>query len=769
MPEDVRACGLIIAIESYPTAQDMAQALPGTNQAALLFYDWLGARRGVPPQNVYFCADGVDPKRLSPKTHTFGTTRANLWEAVERLVTDRAGATNDLFVLVTGHGLAWPETPGRLPPDYFVASDYVRRGNSGATLVGLGELRDTVRIALGGRQHFYFVDACRNLVPRGSIHPVDSGVVLPPATAGDAEAVFCLFSTSPGASAATGQQFGKALDEALAGRGRAKAALPPGDDWWVTFTGLADYVRSRLTGQQPQPLIEQPPGRVLQLVPRPLTSLAVEVLDARPTDQFALRLGQNHSGLELAAPDVPFTGPRFTHQVPPGDYLVSVLQDQRPLPPAAGEPPQPVNLYEAATVRFTRPAETRGFGLVQPLVGVDFGAPGVDDPGPSPQPAKGTVVFDGQVELQFTIWSRADGGVAFEDSCQKFALDLPVGGYRFEAAQHGTPVVARDFDVKPGQAVTLTLDLGYTATHESVLQLVNQAGRATPVLSESLGQLAQHDLAFWLLVIGASRAVRAHDLPATLSGVPLPWFDQLPPTAQVVLPLVALPDAAPGRLRVVGGGVACEVDAVPGLYNTYAFPWAAGAGPTELSFTSAMRTWTIPTAALPGCVTVVVVVEQGGETRVHQVFVPSRARLADAPALLRPDTAASGSMAFLWSHYAAQTAFAARRDWSPLAGEVVNGPWQDPMLLVLAGYEALRRRDGPLLQQVTARLAPWAGVLPDAQALQQLRGGGTERWAGPGLPLVREALLRLKLDPPARSLTQSSMWTMWEAEALASP
>src|SRR5579859_7541362 len=128
MPNDTRA--LLLAIENYSRAGDLSARLQGTTVAAFEFARWVRDTKGVSLGDIWICTDSdLDPDLTG--VHQFGTSRAQVREALLSLCGDARNKTTQLLVFLSGHGYAYSTTAESAPADIFVCSEYANMATGG--------------------------------------------------------------------------------------------------------------------------------------------------------------------------------------------------------------------------------------------------------------------------------------------------------------------------------------------------------------------------------------------------------------------------------------------------------------------------------------------------------------------------------------------------------------------------------------------------------------------------------------------------------------
>ena len=323
---------LIIGIEQYPAAEDLAGTIADASKNAEDFFEWLAAVKNVAPADVYVCATGGAFAGAS----RFGTEREAIVDAIEALVAAGQDQTDELFVYFSGHGYGFKESQDRRAVDLLIASDYQKVSKGGIKSLQLQEIQEKLYAILGGAHHYYFVDACRTLIDEDAISPVGLGRVLGHAAQRGRPTKYTLYSTAYGTTAAINSGFGSALIEGLHGKGHAKG-FAPGGSLYVMFPLLCSYVQSRIRNQRlDQNKDGTGDGYIVEVLPIPRYTCTIEVQDGAPADTFEATLAI--AGNPAMAQKIAFTGPTFALPFTPGDFVLEVTAAGTPLvrvdPPA---------------------------------------------------------------------------------------------------------------------------------------------------------------------------------------------------------------------------------------------------------------------------------------------------------------------------------------------------------------------------------------------------------------------------------------------------
>ncbi len=325
-------------------------ALPKLSTAvsdARAFVRWLIDERGVSPRDIYACLspwpDGLEDAGLRQR----GASNADVWESLQALVRDGRDRTETLFGLFNGHGFE-VEDDNMEPQPGIVLEGYDGTGGTDHLLYLLRPMQLRVARFMGGRQHLWFIDACRN---RTKAMPRDwSNFDGTAATLGRPRPA-TLHAASDAQVALDGSGFTAAVLDGLRGKGRAKHKVG-GGQYAVRFSSLARYVGTRVDrdGQQ---ISRSPPPEEPDLATfaadRVLTTVRVVVAEVPDGLPLSLRLAPDDNPIgelrtELASPGA-------TLMVPPDDYRVALFLGDEPLRRVSPSP-SPVDLYQDDTLSF---------------------------------------------------------------------------------------------------------------------------------------------------------------------------------------------------------------------------------------------------------------------------------------------------------------------------------------------------------------------------------------------------------------------------------
>ena len=297
---------LIIAIEKYPRMADRHQAtLPGTQQAGLDFKDWLVGKwaalkdaQGNPiATEIVICSEPVVASTPGmpgqPPIAGRPATLEDIVEAVLKLRETGSNATEELFVFFSGHGFSFA-SPGRAKTHCILTSDFKTPELSAHCCLPLLELINWLRDHMGPGRHFYFIDACRNVLTSATVVPRELPLPVDPNAPGGGRAYY-LQSARTGVTAPAESAFVPALLRGLAGGGRAKQYLPDLDDAMVVHYGsLKEYLTLTLKDHRPTGDGDEDENLadalLTTITPIPTATCTVRVEDALAGDEMFVRI-----------------------------------------------------------------------------------------------------------------------------------------------------------------------------------------------------------------------------------------------------------------------------------------------------------------------------------------------------------------------------------------------------------------------------------------------------------------------------------------------
>jgi hypothetical protein len=772
---------LIIAIEEYPEMGGLSSSqLEGTNEAARSFYAWLTGRKEVAPESIYVCCG--DPG-FAPNTR--GTGRMDVLYALRDLAHAGRDRTEELFVFYSGHGLVRVDNQVGDSVDLLVGSDAFPPDLLGEACINVQELKDWLRKSMGTGDHYYFIDACRNPVRTDDL--AHARITLPIVRSEKKQPqVRGIHSTTSGFTADVRSGFSRAVLDALHGRGRKEWY---GEELWVTFHNLCEYVKAQVQDQEVDPDPGATPTRLLKLTPVPEHDCQIHVDGARPDDQFTLTLHSN----SVQPVEITFTGTDHVLRVKPAEYWVSLKGPSTPIrridPP---DPPPGVPLWDPTSLRFevgtTAPSDD------SPL---DPDHPSGDLARLYPESVLGTIPDDlgsaildirAPADVVTTLRSVSDGT---STSFRAGRHGIRHGSYQIKVREHGLTLRSEERDIPPGAEVRL--DLRHvnppTTVHQTLIARASPQGDsdATPAFFRALGTI-NADLGLWLSLIGTARIVASPEQQGVLRNLPLSWFEDISAGASPIWVLAGFAHKrGPFSIALDGGLDPTWYDFLPnpdlvGIYESV-FP-DAGVGSHLLSIHEgglAPLTFVVP--SLPNRTTLVILTEsERGGLEIHQYVLPLYHLLhhLDRTVLSRlPEEPLSvmRTMFMAQKQYARHRAIEPRTENSELDRkaweDLTYAKWLDPVMSLIAAHELIRVRDfdedlRQLLGRIVANMRQHFPGLADVEAIAETANIPQEKFEG--FPILSESVMVFRaLDqmvdfplPDARA-NFGTPWNSWTA------
>src|SRR6266850_1425889 len=745
---------LIIAIEDYPKiSTDFNKTLPGTNKAAQDFLDWVTKVKMVPAENALACAGPGCPWRTS------GTARNEIRDAFTEIVTKSRYAAEELYIFFSGHGLGFSKDPNEPAIDVLIGSDFVNPAASGGACLIFQEIKESLRIALGPGKHFYFIDACRNPMKVGDIRPANLDVVW--GRSGKANATtYVLFSTAPGDVANVSSAFGAALLEALKGLERAKTWV--GGRMYVTFETLCAYVQLVLNKFDLDPEKRGPAdGKIVELVPVPISTCEVEVINATPNDSFLLKIADIR---QAQRGPVNFQGAKKTVPVPPEDYVLDLTTASGVPVPQVSPPASPdgVDLYENRRVQF------------------QLSPPGAVPPAASPPPPAETSqvrVFGVPNTDLFLHEISTDSKVAIPITQEQFVTALKPGSYKASMRDGNFVLATQDFVLRP--ASTITLDFKPAASSGAHLSLLNTLPTSGPLVnfSETLSDVPDWSLSLWLALVGASRILAAPDTFSKLRDLPLENFDHTKPGQSALYVLAGERDSNETPVWATGTSPSWKaMQPVKGVAGLFQQQIEFKPGPLLVTYGFGGQTMTVQAYGLPNRATLLTFANQERIGRqiqqfvfpIHSLWKQISERELDYLKMTQP-------LPRVRYMSTAQRLFALQ---SPIEGQaykqsdhfwldLLYHKWLDPIMALIACYELIRRgavdNHKVEMREVLSNMRKYFPGIPDTEIIAKLLGEPNQLSNNP--PLLLDGLLALSrregLPLPAANLEFSGIWTMW--------
>jgi uncharacterized protein YjbI with pentapeptide repeats len=729
-----RTLGLIVAVEDYDPAADLV-GIPGAGKDALTFYDWLLTVGGAKPEDIELCTSPVARNGVE-------ATRTMIRDAAMRLAVKATLEPADLFVMYSGHGGQVGDEDILIPADY--------RAGDGDTCIRLSQLRQELRHAMAPGAHYWFVNCCRSPVaievPRFSLgrgpSPLGRGTKKPNS----------LFAAIDGAPAPVRSPFNASLERALNGCSRAKRWLDK--DYWVVFNGLAEFVNANCPGMDVSWDTDRD-DRIYKLQPPPPdVDIVVKIQGAQTGEEFTLYFSGTRPVLvqRLIGPSTPLS-------VPPGDWWVTLMRKGLELES------RPVDTFEPVEIEF----DLGSGAAILPL---------------QPSPPPGQLSFErsghGEVTLQVS-----QAGRPFDDvePGAIVSIDPNAGPFEVQLLDRDEPVRRLGM---PGP--DLTIDLAAfpgSPVHDTLRGIVNRPGllRFTDLLPESAPDevIADPNPAATLAVLGGSAICGVGPYPAAVSGLnqfdwlaqeraalyvltrcPVDWGNVASTPVTIEFASVAEFD---GRLRHSGRQVE------PGLHRIRV---SVGNGDIELPF-----------IAIPDHVTMVVLGTGSPSDEPDVGFQPLQFALPPGDRFDReagmPRAEALSAIRFgalVQRRFAEGRPVMAAKPHPThvtLWRELRSGRWPDPLTMLVAAYELVRRgaiaHDATTLLRLLDRLEERFGEYrpPDLDVLWALVDRATP--AVQEIPLVLDGAMATDVsvdaNPAGMALEYTGLWTRWRTWASA--
>ncbi|MGJ4953547.1 hypothetical protein [Bradyrhizobium sp. HKCCYLS20291] len=731
---------LIFAIEKYSLVSDgsVEAELERTVARARLFRFWLTRkwkREGVPEadQHVIFCSE---PKIIGGR----GASIGDLTTALLELKKSGRNMTDELYFYFSGHGFTFDRNVTR--SSILIAADYRSMEESGRQCANLDWIVLWLTMNMGTGRHYFFVDACRNLMDSALIQPTDALLNNNPDTTGEPDS-FLLQSSRVGEVSPADGTFADALLAGLAGQGTAKVwdRSDPGA-MVVRFDTLRDFVRQKIKRKIHQNVTGDggdASGLILTMKPPPMSRCTIRLTDGKAAGTAFFEGERTHFSKPMEESPAHF-------DVPPDTYRITLDVGGADTFPRE----RVLLLYDDAEATFS----------------LD---PTVSAPVHSPQTTVVTVPLDTSLSIR--------------DLSGRTLRTLPEGTHRHVPRGTYGAVLSDKTGKRVIRSDELVLtDVGSVDIGEWTRGAIRKAiidrfpkdpnGRLSPVLERAL---IDTDLDILLSLLGAAKILEGDPrVPTTEIGrLPLDDFASEKEGASPVFVLAAFDDDETGlevSVRRTGAPVWRSASR-PEIGSLRDFRANPDAGPLHVSLRKKGddAAYTLKSIALRNRVTLITVTQDGdGGFIVGQHFIPI-GRLA---AKFEYPTASLHGDPFLDVLAASRMTRSFRRRKSVMSDlqfypgrDLVAGNWKDPLVILLAAYESLRRGrqeiDLPILVSTLENLF---GDIPDTKILAARLRGATPR-LGNGIPIFKDGFVAAGGSvsdlPPGSSLDYSSIWTAW--------
>jgi len=780
--------GLIIAIENYPASEGLfSRTLSGTHQAAKDFYRWLVDVKKLDRASIFICSDGSlqDPEHPitlsrpdgSSVTLVAGASRSEVIRAITSLIDVGQDQTEELYVYFSGHGFGYQISQYQLGVDVLITSEFHKQADSGGACLKLDELRARLYMSVGGRDHYYIIDACRNVVTEGAIQVLGLGISPPLAQLGF-PTMYTLYSVRYGESAPLNAKFPTALKSGLSGTGHAKGWV--GGEMYVKFDLLCDYVDdaskppridSRREGNGSGTLVKLP----LQSV---LSDCVVTVDGASANDRFEL---ETISG--LTSKHDTFTGPSFSMKLEPNDRTYSFRLTSGGTTYELYDPPPTVVLdfYASCVLKF-RPLsgaelekEKEAHAALGHAVDAELSV--------TFEPFTSDVVPSNSPEWQVDLESLQTGKVIpLQRGVGQTKQSLPSGAYVARLREDGVTAARKLVRLQPG--ATQTLDLVHresTPIQAGILQAVNSDPQVpVPDFSETLGPTAHWDLQLWLAYLGAAHIMKRPDMYYKLGQISLDSLDDVSAGQSVAFVLAVAPGGAPKFAVHQGSSVSwSEMNAVGPVPDLYQGRLPLHPGSTLISILRPeLPPLTFASGGLPNRATLFVLApDVSGRLGVQQFFLPLSYLPQQGEEWWDRDPRSSPSNLKLVGLISlAQRRFALRKPVAPGQGkmqqiweQLLQSEWTDPVFGLLALYDTVRTGvpyDSRFSTEgVLRNLTRDFRELPDVAILRRIITKQSDLKLN-GVPLFLDGLLASRLSDellplPTSDLDFNSSYTSW--------
>jgi len=767
----------IIAIEDYPLSSVLARQLPGTNEGAEAFRNWLIKKKKAPAENILACAGH------SCKWRTTGTTHDEIVAELQKLAQLCRDENNDeLYFYFSGHGFSYDADNARIQIDVLVASDFVDTDNSGDACLQFQEIQKKLWNSLGPGNHYYFIDACRNPISINDIEIPVMGRRFPMSTRGRSK-FYVLYSTALGQVAKVKSGFTELLLRGLNGDGTAKKW--EAGRMYVTFERLRDYLKTKLKGQE----IEASSGAdsdgfILELKPVPVYDCDVIVDNAAPGDTFTLKV----SNELIQTNSLRFKGRSYTLPLKPFDYYLEVTHRSAQViqidPPAPG----PLSVYDPVVVHFQKETPPRISGGSRPAVSP-----------PARLSRSGRLVASppsaahmNAVRVTFEAAPNTEIHLVNEESGKKFSgthsltARLPLGRYIAEVMERGILIQKRSVTITPGKYKTVDLlERPKSEVRERILNSFSHAKTTRYAeFSETLGSMANWDLSLWLSVFGASHIACDAKLFRMLKDLPIDKFTDVRKGDSPVYILAGF-EKSEGRFDVALSDTDKvkwkPLDKVKTLVGIYEKRIKARPGSHLLSLRMEKHPpITMAVYCLSNRATFVTFAEDPeGRLTIHQYLLPiyrlskyldrNVLRYLELNPLSVVRTMALSQSRFANNHQVTpKKGTNEKRDWDAL----MFGKWLDPIMSLIACYEIIRcgqvQSYTDNLRIVIKNLRTYFPGIPDTEVIAHLIGMKTNEKANKikSPPLINDGVLAYEdmeknLPLPASKLDYTTSWTAW--------
>ncbi|HMF57586.1 MAG TPA: hypothetical protein VK619_14685, partial [Pyrinomonadaceae bacterium] len=646
--------------------------------------------------------------------------------------------------------------------------------DAGRACLSLDEIKEKLKNWLGPKNHYYFIDACRNTIDE--IEFTNLGLKRQRSPLGD-PTVYKLFSTAQGNLAKTQSGFTRTLVEGLSGGGIAK-------DWrgahlWVIFDRLSQYVKEKIKGQDIDSDREGPEaGLILEIKPIPTLDCEIKVDNAENSDSFTVDVSTNQGSIKQED----FSGASHALKLRPSDYYFTITHPSFSVvqvdPPPSEEP---VTVFDPCVVRFEKVAASEADLVPGPPPGDgDSGELAFFQPPPVVTRSARVEVMsapDSELHLKNLHTGRRAIRRTF------FSAKVKPGNYLLKMREKGFTVKSQSLKVSAGQNIKINLlERAPDETRAGILKaLSNDPAAGVADFSESLGPTGNWDMGFWLTIMGASRIIAPVGEYQKLAALPLMTFDDVRKGDSPVYVLAGF-EKTKGNVRIgLSDGQKVKWRKLPGVKKLPGiFEWREPApkGPHLLSLKMpGQHPITYAIFCLPNRATFIVLAEDAdGQLIMHQYMLPIHKLLKHLDSKPRDYVKKKNQLSLVRTMFLAQNQFARKRPLVNQKGEqnydlneLIYGKWLDPVMSFIAAYELIRRgisKQRNLLKSMVKNLRRYFPEIPDTEAIAKLID---EKWKMPiGSPLLLDGVLAFDEDVeqhvlplPPNKVDYGSPWTAW--------
>jgi hypothetical protein len=763
MSNDTRV--LVCAAESYAHAADLSGNLAGTSAAGFDFARWARDAKGVALSDMWLCTDSDLAADLNG-VNKFGATRAQIREALVSLCGNGKNKTSQLLVFLSGHGFAYSTTAGSAPADMFVCSEYANLTSGGDACINIPELQEKVAYWIGGMDHFYFVDCCRNVIDPLRINPVNLALAMPGSDV-SRPFVYTLYSTSIGATAFTGSGFTKYLLDGLCGKGRAKGWALDNTKMQVLFALVCEYVKKKVGRQRVDFRPGGGDGLILTLPSVPENECSIVVKDAVPEDVFQVQLFLKGSKFGEITVIHGSTGEiRATPEV----YAIRVNHKERVVVQKAPPEGCPIDLYDSCEARFEMQEAER-------------------DSRPTPSLQKSYVLLNLPPNISADLLNL-NTNKHVRDLVGSVTSEVDPGEYELTVLEDRIPIRSQSLTVIAGETTRPdVLSFPRSAARMSILRAIGSVAEDRVFdFSETLGPVANVDLGLWLSILGASKIIAPIDAFSKLRTIPTANFDHIAPGSAAIYVLAAfdigkLPLKVAAHAGELKWHEARQIDMIEDVQEVNIV--VDHPGPGILSVSAGKRpTETFVIHTVPNRATLVVLSHDPSSSvplppeqrhiRRYQYILPISGLSRHVSPELQDVVAAHTDLKSIRAMFNVQALFCSKRAVSFSDGSTsrhlwddsLYGKWLDPMMSVVMCYEMIRRgRKNELKDQlqVVARNLWRYFKLPDSHAILNILGEQVKPLTPPlfldgVIPFAESSAF---LPFPSSKLDYASPWTTW--------